>query len=129
MAEFSKNWKASKQPRKQRKYAYNAPIHTRQKFMTACVSKELEKKHGIKKISVRKGDKIKVLRGQFRGKTGKVNRIGLSKTRLYADGIERTKTDGSKAFYPVHPSNVIITEMVLDDKRRIKKAGKNEKQA
>jgi len=126
MKKFSNSWKSSKKPKKQKKYVFNAPLHKRHKFMTSKLSKELAQKHGIKRIGVRKGDKVKIMRGQFRGIVGKVNKIDLSKLRIYVDGAERTKTEGSKAFYPIHPSNVMITELLLDDRRRIK-AVKNEK--
>lgn len=129
MAEFSKGWKSSKKPGRQRKYLFNAPHHIRNKFMAAKLSKDLAKKQGIRKAAVRKGDKVKIVRGQFRGKSGRVNRTSIIRTKLFIDGIERTKIDGSKAFYPIHPSNVIITELNLDDKRRLKRAKKNEKQA
>ncbi len=129
MSDFSKTWKNSKQPRKQRKYVYNAPLHTRQKFMTAMLSKDLAKKHGISKLPVRKGDKVKIMRGQFSGKAGKINRISLADSKLYVEGIDRTKIDGSKANYPFVPSNVMITEINTEDRRRLKGASKNEKQA
>ncbi len=129
MKEFSKEWKSSSKPKKQVKYAANAPFHIRHKFMTAKVSDEMAKKHGLKRIAVRKGDKVKIARGQFRGKSGKVNRVDLSYIKIYVDGIDRNKTEGAKAFYPIHPSNVIITELNMEDKRRIKKKAKNEKQA
>jgi len=126
MTEFSTKWKSSKKPRKQRKYLFNAPLHIRNRLMNAKLSKELAKKHGIKRISIRKGDKVKIMRGQFKGRIGKVNRASLSKIKVYIDGIERTKIEGSKAFYPIHPSNVLITELALEDRRRIKRQGKKD---
>ena len=124
MKEFSKKWKSSSKPRKQVKYRANAPLHTRHKFLNAKLSKDASKKYGIKRIAVRKGDKVKIMRGQFKGKTGKINRVDMLNTRIYIDGIERTKTEGSKSFYPIHPSNVIAVELVMDDKRRNKRKAK-----
>ncbi len=128
MTDFSKGWNRSKQPRRQRKYIFNAPYHTRHKFLTAKVAEELSKKQGIKKIPIRKGDKVKILRGQFRGRTGKVSGVSLVDSKIFIEGLERTKIDGSKAPYPVTPSNVSITELNTEDKRRFKR-GKNEKSA
>ncbi len=51
---FSTSWKASRQIRKQRKYRENAPLHLRNKFMTANLSKELRKKVEEKKEEERK---------------------------------------------------------------------------
>lgn len=120
MKEFSKKWKSSKKANKQRKFTINAPLHIKHRFMNAKVSEEVSKKYGVKRIAVRKGDKVRIMRGQFSSKTGKVNKVDLSGSRVYVDGIDRTKIDGSKAFYPIHPSNVMIIDMTMEDKRRIK---------
>lgn len=118
MKEWSKDWKSSKNPRKQRKYLYNLPLHIRKSLLSATLSKDLRKKYGKRSLSVRKDDKVKVLRGQFKKKTGKVFRVNLKRIRIYIEGVENVKKDGSKAPYPVHPSNVMITELNLEDKER-----------
>ena len=118
--EFSASWKRSKQPRKQRKYRDNAPLHIKQKFMGAHLSKELREKHGKRSIGLKKGDKVRVARGQFKKKEGKVERIDLKRERVYISGIEISKKDGTKAAFLIHPSNLIITELNLDDKMRQK---------
>jgi large subunit ribosomal protein L24 len=117
---FSTSWKKSKQVRKQRKYRYNAPLHIKQKFVHVHITKELRKKYKTRSIGLKKGDKVKVLRGQFKKHTGSIERIDLKKTRAYVSGIDITKKDGSKTTYPIHPSNIIITELNLDDKMRQK---------
>jgi large subunit ribosomal protein L24 len=124
MKTFSKNWKSSKQPRKQRKYRYNAPLHIKNKFMSVHLSKELRAKHHKRNITVRKEDTVKVLRGQFKGKTGKVERVDLKKTKLYITGIEVSKKDGTKSFFPFEPSNLMIIELNLEDKKRVKGLGR-----
>ena len=116
---FSKSWKKSKQPRKQRKYRYNAPLHIRQKFVNVHLSKELKDKYKTRNVMLRKGDKVKIERGQFKKKSGTVDRIDLKKTKVYINGIEVLKKDGTKTVYPIHPSNLIITELSLDDKKRV----------
>lgn len=117
---FSRLWKSSKQPRKQRKYRYNAPLHIKQKFMRSILSKELREKHRKRSFSLRKGDKVKVMRGQFKKHEGKVDRINLKKSKVYLSGVEVTKKDGTKTTYPFDNSNLIITELSLDDKIRRK---------
>ena len=42
---FSQSWKASKKPRKQRKYTIKAPLHIKGKFLHANLSKDLRKKY------------------------------------------------------------------------------------
>jgi len=117
---FSIGWKKSKSARKQRKYRYVAPLHTKQKFMSAHLSKELRQKHGKRSLNVRKGDKVKILVGQFKGKSGKVESANLKKGKIYIEGVDFAKKDGSKAKYPIDPSNIVLIEISLDDKMRNK---------
>jgi len=70
--EFSVKWIGSKQPRKQRKYRANAPLHIKRKFMSANLAKELRKRYGNRSFPLKKGDSIKIMRGEFKGKTGKI---------------------------------------------------------
>ncbi len=122
---FSTHWKNSTQRRKQRKYQYNAPLHIRQKFVNVHLSPELRKKHNTRSIQVRKDDKVKVLRGTFKGKSGKVERVDLKKSKIFITGIEIIKKEGSKVAYGISPSNLMITEIsTTDKKRRISKNGK-----
>ncbi len=120
---FSSNWKASKKPSKQRKYTANAPKHTKNKLLSSHLSKELREKHGKRSMTLRKGDKVKVLRSQFKGKTGKIESVDTKKSRAYITGIEVVKKDGSKSLYPLHASNLIIEELNLEDKKRTKRTG------
>ena len=76
------------------------------------------KKYNRRSIRPRKGDKIIVLRGQFKKKKGNVERVDLKKSKVYVSGVEMIKKDGTKVFYPVHPSNLVVTEINLDDKKR-----------
>jgi large subunit ribosomal protein L24 len=119
MKKFSKAWIASKNPKKQRKFVYNAPLHLRTNLVVSHLSKDLRKKYGRRGLRVRVGDKVVVMRGQFRRKSGKVERISTGKCRAFITGIETVKKDGSKALYPIHASNLMITELNLGDKRRV----------
>src|SRR3989338_625934 len=96
-SKFSGCWKASKQPRKQRKYLKNAPLHIQQRLIRAAMSEELRKKFGKRSMGVRKSDKVKVMRGEFAGKIGKVNLVDRKRQGVYIDGIERNRRDGAKA--------------------------------
>jgi len=125
--EFSREWVKSKQPRKQRKYSYNAPKNIKSKFLNAHLSKELTKKYKTKSIRVRKGDKVEIMRGQFRKKTGKIEKVSLKSSKVYINGIEMVKKDGTKILYPVHASNIRITELNLEDKKRSAKLNKKQK--
>ena len=117
---FVKTWKASAKPRKQRKYRFNAPLHIKGKFLNSHLSLELRKKHTKRSIRVRTGDKVKVMRGKFKDQSGKIESVDVKKTRIYIDGIDVAKKDGTKTRFSINPSNVMITELNLDDKKRIK---------
>tara|TARA_Y100000310_G_scaffold280059_1_gene299550 strand:+ start:280 stop:675 length:396 start_codon:yes stop_codon:yes gene_type:complete len=117
---FSKAWKGSKKVSKQRKFQLNAPLHLRHKFVRALLSKDLRKKHNKRNLSINKGDKVKIMRGNFRKKEGKVDRVDLKKKRIYVNGLEIIKRDGTKVQKFVHPSNLMIMELKLGDKQRQK---------
>lgn len=119
MKEWSKHWKTSKSPKKQRKYLHNLPAHLKGKTLSSHLSKDLRQKYGIRNIRARKGDKVKIARGQNKGKIGTIESVDVKNTKLYITGIELTKRDGNKAKQPIHPSNVIIQELDTSDKRRL----------
>lgn len=122
---YSKTWKGSVQPRKQRKYTYNAPLHIKQKKLYVHLSPALRQKYGIRNIRVRAGDKVKVLRGQFRKKDGKVERVSLKDAKIFVAGMEYVKKEGSKVAVPLEPSNMMIVDLILDDKKRKQKLVNN----
>jgi large subunit ribosomal protein L24 len=117
---WSSSWKASTQRRKQRKYRYNAPIHVLGNFMNAHLVKNLREKYQTRSIRIRVGDKVKILRGQNKKKEGKISRVDVKNSKVFVEGIERGKGDGSKSFYPINPSNVMILELI-DDKKRMRR--------
>lgn len=118
---FSTKWKKSKQPRKQRKHRHKANLHTRGKFLNTHLSKELAKKHRLKRVRLRVGDKLKVMRGKFKGREGKAELVDLKKSKVVMTGIEVSKKDGSKSKPLLHASNLLLIELNLDDKKRLKK--------
>jgi large subunit ribosomal protein L24 len=117
---FSTSWKKSKQPKKQRLYRYNAPLHIKRRFIRAHLSKELRLKYKRRSLGLKKGDKVKIVRGQFKKKEGNIERIDTKKQKLYINGIEIVKKDGTKVIYPINQSNVTITELNLEDRMRQK---------
>ena len=119
MKEFSSNWKSSKKPKKQRKYRAMAPLHIKQKLVHAHLSKDLRAKHKMRSIGVKKGDRVKVMRGGFKKKEGKVERVDLKESKIYVQGMDLAKRDGSKKLLAIDPSNVMITELNTDDKLRL----------
>ncbi|MBI4019986.1 MAG: 50S ribosomal protein L24 [Candidatus Aenigmarchaeota archaeon] len=117
-SEFSTKWKASKQPRKQRKYRHNAPLHIRHRFLSAHLSRELAKRFRRKSIPVRKGDEVEVMRGEFRKFRGNVERVDMGRGRVYVEGVKIKKADGSEVLRAIDASNVRLTKLNLGDKYR-----------
>jgi len=122
---YSRKWKQSKQPRKQRKYRYNAPLHVRQNFMHSHLSKELREKYNRRSFRVAKGDTVIVMRGTYKGYKGKVERVDLKKLKVYIAGLTLKKKDGSTIPIGIDPSNIMITELNLEDKKRRERLEKN----
>ncbi len=121
---FSTKWKASKQARKQRKYLANAPLHTQRRILSANLSEELGKKYARKSFPVRKNDNVKVMKGSFYGKTGKIDGVDRKNLRVSMEGIKKTKKDGTKINVWFNPSNLQIQELDLNDKKRMQALSK-----
>lgn len=116
---WSSSWKASKKPSKQRNYVRNAPLHVRSKLLGSHVSKDLRGKLKTRSLRVRRGDKVKVMRGQYKGKTGTVDRVDTKRGKIFITGVDFVKKDGSRALYPVHASKIMIQDLEGSDKRRL----------
>lgn len=110
----------SKQPRKQRKYIYNAPLHARHKLMSVTLNKDLREEFGRRSLPVRTGDTVQVMRGDFKDHEGKVVKVDLKNYRVQVEGATTQKPDGNPVFFPIHPSNLVIVEMDLKDEKRNK---------
>src|SRR4030067_382796 len=117
--------KRVKKPGKQQKRMYNAPAHLRHKFMAAPLSAELISSKGVKALPVRKGDTVRIMRGDHKGFEGKVSRVDLKRYRIFIEGLTREKVDGTNIFVSVHPSKVILKNLQkrsqqLDQRQRRK---------
>lgn len=107
-------------PSKQRKTLFQAPDHIRYKQFAALLSPDLRKTYMVRNVPVRRGDTVRVMRGDRKGFEGKVSRVDRKNYRIYIEGLTREKVDGTTVFVPVHPSKVLITKLNLDDKWRRK---------
>ncbi len=108
----------SKQPRKQRKFRFNAPLHLRHKLMAVTLSEELREKYETRSLPVRKGDTVLVMRGDFKEQEGKVEKVDYKHYRIFVEGASLQKPDGNQIYHPVHPSNVQLVELELEDEER-----------
>ena len=115
----------SKQPRKQRKALYNAPAHARGKHLSASLSKDLRAQLGKRSLPIRTGDKVSVVRGDFKGHEGEVLSVDYNSYKVTIEDVTLSKPDGTATFLPVDPSNLVIIDADLKDDRRIKNKGDN----
>ena len=108
----------STKPTKQRKMLYQASINERYRRFSAPLSSKLKESHGTSSVPVRKGDTVMIMRGDRKSTEGKVTQIDRKRYRIFVEGVNREKVDGTNIPVPVHPSKVMITRLNLDDKWR-----------
>ena len=111
----------TKNPSKQRLKLYTASKHTRRKWMASHLHEDLLMSYNTRAVTVRKGDTVKILRGETKGHTGKVSAINTNAMYVEVEGANITKADGKQVPRKIHPSNLLITKLDLSDKRRKEK--------
>ncbi len=94
------------------------PLHRMQKKVKSTLKPSLRKKQSKRSMQVKKGDKVKVMRGKYRGKTGKVKKVSLKKPTIAIEDLEIEKASGEKADANIHPSNLQIIKIDLEDPKR-----------
>jgi len=109
----------SKKPGKQRLYEYSAPKNDSHKMVSAPLSKKLREEKGVRSLPIREGDTVLIVRGDHKGKNGKVNKTDPQKQRIYIEGLSSKKTDAQEIAIPVHPSNVVIQKYNSRDRRHL----------
>ena len=89
-------------------------------MISSHLSKELRQQYKKRSLSLRKGDEVKVMRGEFKGVLGKVVRIDTKKYKVYVDTVKKKRSIGTEYLVPLSPSNLMIVKLNLDDKYRMK---------
>ena len=110
----------SKQPRKQRKERFSAPLHKLQSYVRAPLSKDLREEMKARSAQVRQGDTVKMMRGDHAGTEGEVQKVDLKSGTIHVAGVSVFRADGTEVPRSVQPSNVVITKMEMDDEERKK---------
>lgn len=107
---------------------YQAAVTTRSKLMCSHLSKDLQQKYHRRSVRVTEGDTVKVLRGEFKGVSGKITRVSTLRNGIAIEGIKKEKLKGGNLDVFIHTSNVLVTDLNTEDKWRINKVeGKNPK--
>jgi|ERR687883_40095 large subunit ribosomal protein L24 len=92
--------------------------HNLSKMTASRLSENLRKQYEKRSIRVIKGDTVKVMRGEYSGIEGKVEKVSINKGTLAIEGVQREKVRGGNVKVQIHASNVMIVDLNLDDKYR-----------
>jgi large subunit ribosomal protein L24 len=84
----------------------------------ATLSENLRRQYNRRSSRVSKGDSVKVMRGEYKGVEGKVDKVNTLDGTLEIEGIQREKVRGGQVKVPIHASKVMITGLKTDDKYR-----------
>jgi len=116
-------------PTKVRNYQiYRATMATRNKQLGSPLSKDLQKRYGKRSIRVILGDTVKVMRGEYRGIDGKISKVSIADNSVAIEGVKKEKSKGEKFDVLIRSTNVVITNLNLDDHwRKTKLEGKKPK--
>lgn len=104
--------------RKQRRILFSLAKHRLSKIFSAHLSPALGEKYGVKRVTLRKGDTVRIERGDFSGIEGKINSMERERHGIFVENVTVKRADGSSKPVPIHPSNVVVTALNLDDKLR-----------
>ena len=102
------------------KQIYRATNQVVNKQISAPLSKDLRKKYPRRSVRIMVDDTAKVIRGEYKGITGKVSKISTSNSSIAIEGNKKEKLKGDKIDVYIHSSNVIVTSLNTNDKWRIK---------
>ena len=97
-------------------------------FVSSNVTSNLREQYGKRSLRSIKGDTIKVLRGEYSGIEGKIEKVNTKTGTLSIEGVQREKIRGGNVKVPIHASNVQIVSLKLDDKFRLKVAERRAKE-
>jgi len=94
--------------------------HKRDKFLGANLSENLREQHSRRSMRVIKGDTVRILRGEYVGIEGKVEKVNTERSTLSIEGVQREKIRGGNVKVQIHASNVQIISLKTDDEYRTK---------
>merc|ERR1712066_468995 len=112
------NKKVSSSRRKARKAHFSAPSSERRILMSAALSTELRQKHNVRSLPLRKDDEVEVMRGFFKGRSGRVLACYRRKFVIHVDRITREKANGATVHVGIHSSKVQIIKIKMHKDRK-----------
>src|SRR6266550_3187058 len=91
---------ASAKPSKQRKRLFQAPKHRQRRMLSARLSDDLTARHKVRRIPLRTGDTVRIMRGEFADLVGKVEKVEYSTGRIFVEGMTRRRRPASHQNFP-----------------------------
>ena len=101
--------------------------------MSSSLSKELRGKYNVRitksamnqanpiekcrSLPIRKDDEVRIVRGKYKGRDGKVTQVYRKKWVIHVDRVQRDKSNGASVPIGIHPSKVVIVNIKLDKDR------------
>ena len=67
--------------------------------MSCHMSKDLKTKYEVRSIPVRKGDVVKIMRGSFKTREGKVQTVYRKKWCIHVEKVTKEKTNGTNSLF------------------------------
>ena len=108
----------TKKPGKQRRRMLTGVYHVKRKLLVAPIDKPLVKQVNRKRAPLRKGDTVKILVGDNKGKTSVVEKVNYDKGLVYLKDVKVTNSRGQEKLLPFQASNLVITDLISNDKKR-----------
>ena len=97
--------------------------------MSANLSKELQARHGVRSMPIRKDDEVLITRGMYKTREGKVTAVYRKKWVVHVERITREKVNGASIPVGIPASSLVITKLKLDKDRKAKLEAKASKEA
>jgi large subunit ribosomal protein L24 len=94
------------------------PKHVRDGMICSSLADNLREQYGRRSVRVIKGDNIRVMRGEYTGIEGKIEKVNTRRGTLAIEGVQREKVRGGNVKVQIHASNVQIIGLKLEDKLR-----------
>ena len=93
-----------------------------------------KKAAGRPKVHVRRGDRVRVMRGNFRGQEGTVLRVLTKENRVVVEGVNQrirhqrpspSNEEGGRITFeaPIHASNVMLIDPSSNEPTRVRRKG------
>jgi large subunit ribosomal protein L24 len=109
---------ASAKPSKVRRRMFSASSRRLGKIINARLSDDLRTKYAFKTVRIKKGDSVRIVRGEYAGVEGKVTGVVTRDGAITVEGVYRERVKGEQTPVKISASKVLITSLNLEDKLR-----------